>query len=105
DWGWRLSLSGHRVICTPTLIPVDEGVRPPGGSPLEGEGARVSAGVALLASMLEEDSLHRALAQNPAAATALFAGEGRLGESDLRDRRAATQSMRRCGDAALALEL
>ena len=29
DWGWRLSLTGHRVICSPILIPIDEGVGPP----------------------------------------------------------------------------
>ena len=26
DWGWRLSLTGHRVIGSPILIPIDEGV-------------------------------------------------------------------------------
>ena len=29
EWGWRLSLAGHRVICSPILIPIDEGVTPP----------------------------------------------------------------------------
>ena len=76
DWGWRLSMAGHRAVCSPILIPIDEGVGPPRESPLEEEGRRVQAGIALLATMLETDSLHRALAQNPAAAGSLRAVHG-----------------------------
>ena len=74
DWGWRLSLTGHRVICSPVLIPIDEGVGSARRtSALDEEGRRVRAGIALLATMLGE-SLYRALMQNPAAAEALNPG-------------------------------
>ena len=109
DWGWRISLAGRHVTCSTILIPIDEGVGPPRGTALDEEGARVQAGIALLASMLETPSLHRALAQNPSAAAALAqaapAGIDRLSESDLRDRRAAAQAARRLDDAALAERL
>jgi glycosyltransferase involved in cell wall biosynthesis len=107
DWGWRLSMTGHRVICSPIVIPIDEGVGPSRKStPLEDEGMRVRAGIALLATMLEPASLHRALAQNPAAAAALAiataAGVVQLLEPDLRERRKAAQTARTRDDAALA---
>ena len=68
------------------------------------------AGIALLATMLEPDSLHRALAQNPAAAAALSrrcSGRRSCGwrEPDLRERRAAAQAARTRDDAALAERL
>jgi glycosyltransferase involved in cell wall biosynthesis len=106
DWGWRISLSGRRVICSPILIPIDEGIGPARGSPLDEDGVRVQAGIALLATMLETPSLHRALAQNPAAAATLaLGGSGRLAEPALRERRAAAQAARRRDDAALAERL
>jgi glycosyltransferase involved in cell wall biosynthesis len=108
DWGWRISLTGRRVICSSTLIPIDEGVGPPRHAALDEEGMRVRAGIGLLVTMLESDSLDRALAQNPAAATALAGGTataGGLAESDLRERRAAAQMARRRDDAALAARL
>ncbi len=78
---------------------------PPFASTLDAEGARVRAGIALLATMLEPESLHRALAENPAAATALAgagtSGAAGLAEADLHDRRAAAQASRRRADAAL----
>ena len=87
DWGWRLSLTGHRVIGSPILIPIDEGVGPARqASALDEEGRRVRAGIALLATMLGESALHRALVQNPAAAETLNPGMSgivrRRGESD-----------------------
>ena len=69
DWGWRLSTCGYRLICSPIVIPIDEGIQPtPRSKPLHEEGERVRAGTALLATMLEQASLHKVLAQNPAAA-------------------------------------
>ena len=87
DWGWRLSLTGHRVIGSPILIPIDEGVGAARhASALEEEGRRVRAGIALLATMLGDSALHRALMQNPAAAETLNPGMSgivrRRGESD-----------------------
>ena len=87
DWGWRLSLTGHRVISSPILIPIDEGVGAARqASALDEEGRRVRAGIALLATMLGDAALHRALMQNPAAAEALNPGMSgivrRRGESD-----------------------
>ena len=87
DWGWRLSLTGHRVIGSPILIPIDEGVGAARhASALEEEGRRVRAGIALLATMLGDSALHRALVQNPAAAETLNPGMSgivrRRGESD-----------------------
>jgi glycosyltransferase involved in cell wall biosynthesis len=109
DWGWRLSLAGHRVACAPIVIPIDEGVGPPRASALDEEGARVRAGIALLVSMLEPASLDLALAHNPAAAAALAGGTSARAihawEPDLRNRRAAVQMARRRDDAALAAGL
>ena len=110
EWGWRLSLAGHRVICSPILIPIDEGVNPPpSAAPLTDEGLRVSAGMALLATMLEPESLYRALADNPAAGAALGITRSdrdpRLSEAHLRERRAAVQTSRRRKDVALAAQL
>jgi glycosyltransferase involved in cell wall biosynthesis len=110
DWGWRLSLCGYRIICSPIVIPIDEGVLPTRRSkPLHEEGERVRAATALLATMLEADSLHKVLAQNPAAAAALSiggaAGIVRFAELDLRERRRAAQTARTRDDAALAKRL
>jgi glycosyltransferase involved in cell wall biosynthesis len=107
DWGWRLSMTGHRVICSSVVIPIDEGVRPPRNvSVLEEDGVRVRAGIALIATMLEPDSLNSTLARNPVAAAALAsasaAGTVRLVDSELRERRAAAQAARTRSDAALA---
>jgi glycosyltransferase involved in cell wall biosynthesis len=106
DWGWRLAMTGHRLICSPIQIPIDESVgQSRTSTPLEEEGERVRAGIALLASMLEPASLDRALARNPAAAAALAieasAGQVRLGEPALSERRHAAQSARTRADSAL----
>ena len=110
DWGWRLSISGYRVICSPIVIPIDEGVAAPRrGKPLHEEGLRVRAGIALATTMLEPASLNRVLAQNPAAAAALAiggpAGIVRFAEPDLRERREAAQTARTRDDEALARRL
>jgi glycosyltransferase involved in cell wall biosynthesis len=105
DWGWRLTMAGHAGICSPILIPIDEGIGPPRASALEEDGRRTAAGIALIACMLETGSLTRVLAQNPAAASALaFAasdGDVRFAEPDLRERRTAAQTLRRRDDASL----
>jgi glycosyltransferase involved in cell wall biosynthesis len=75
DWGWRLSMTGHRVICSPVLVPIDEaGGLQRRSSGLDEEGLRIRAGITLLATMLGQAELHRALVQNPAAAEALTPG-------------------------------
>ena len=106
EWGWRLSIAGYRVISSPTLVEIDEGVLPPRASTqLEEEGVRVRAGIALLATLLEPETLYRALAQNSAAAATLgdimSAGAPYLAEPDLRERRAAAQTARTRDDAGL----
>ncbi len=110
DWGWRISMTDHRVICSPVLVPIDEGVGPPRATtPLSEEGRRVRAAIALLACMLETPSLNRVLAENPAAAAALGVGAPagllHLSERDLRERRSAAQTARTRDDAALVERL
>ena len=110
EWGWRLSLAGYQVISSPMLVPIDEGVVSPAPSlPLDEEGVRVRAGIALLATMLEPTSLYRALARNPAAAATLgsatSAGAVYLAEPDLRERRAAVQAVRTRDDDGLVTYL
>ena len=130
DWGWRLSLRGHRVICSPILIPIDEGVGPPRtrrrstrkvcvcvrASPCSRRcSSRRSTArwcrirPRLDATRMSASSGARSRHQSPSAATRAswrsHVGIVRLAEPDLRERRAAAQTARTRDDAALAKRL